>query len=153
MLSTIFTPGLRIRLSPIFFGALLVFAGSLPVLAGDEPLESAAADPTPSPEAIPEAQGPQPAGPQPGDMLLVATPEGATACQQEVTPLFAQDGGSQNQASLPDNWNPALCWRCSGACTSDDICMGMNAGDRCSNNGKTCVAFSGCALFNCCRCQ
>ena len=56
------------------------------------------------------------------------------------------------QVSLNDGWDPATCASCGHFCTSDDKCFGKLFGDRCNNAGGTCQAFSGCALFNCCRC-
>lgn len=47
--------------------------------------------------------------------------------------------------------DPATCGRCLH-CSSDNLCAGRLFGDPCNNNGGSCQAFDGCALYNCCRC-
>jgi hypothetical protein len=95
------------------------------------------------------AEEPQPAQNAP-------QPEAQPTIAQEVLEDAAAQISSCRTAPPPttdQGWNPATCGRCQGLCTSDDKCGGRLAGDICSNDGKTCVAFNGCALFNCCRCQ
>lgn len=49
-------------------------------------------------------------------------------------------------------WDPATCGRCGDFCSSDNACLGKLLNDPCNNTGGICQAFTGCALFNCCRC-
>ena len=48
--------------------------------------------------------------------------------------------------------DPATCGRCLH-CKSTTACAGRLLGDLCNNDGSTCQAFDGCALYNCCRCS
>ncbi len=77
-----------------------------------------------------------------------AEDEPAAACR----PLVAGAEGAVGQEVARGNWDPATCGGCGDFCSSDNACFGRLLGDRCSNSGGTCQAFTGCALFNCCRC-
>ena len=93
----------------------------------------------PAPTAVAPQQEAQPAVPM---EVLEDAVAGVSSCRTAPTSEPTEQG-----------WNPATCGRCFGLCTSDDKCAGRLLGDICSNDGKTCFAFSGCALVNCCRCQ
>lgn len=51
------------------------------------------------------------------------------------------------RSSLP------TCGTCQHFCSSEPSCQGKYLGDKCSNNGGTCQARTGCAIYNCCYCD
>lgn len=77
-----------------------------------------------------------------GELVAACVPLGTGP---EGVAGFGQEGAERN-------WDPATCGSCGSFCSSDNACFGRLLGDRCNNTGATCQAFTGCALFNCCRC-
>lgn len=88
-------------------------------------------------------QGPT-AGPEPPVFLAAEGP----SCQADAVTATLTDLGLQPVFRGHD---PATCGRCLH-CASTNVCAGRLIGDLCDNNGGTCQAFDGCALYNCCRC-
>jgi hypothetical protein len=82
--------------------------------------------------------------PAPPDLLSTEGP----ACQADPAAEALAVIGLQPVLKGHD---PATCGRCLN-CSSTNDCFGKLIGDICSNNGGTCQAFNGCALYNCCRC-
>ena len=71
-----------------------------------------------------------------GPMSQVATAPTTSCFEQLTRPVSTQ----------------ATCGTCFELCASDHFCQGKHAGDRCTNTGATCQIFSGCDVFDCCRC-
>ena len=117
--------------------ALSAFAAS-----GEEPVEIEGIT-GPGEVAEPDTETPQDVEVEVGSST---EGESASLCR----PLAA--GTPDGQEATRGNWDPATCGACGDFCSSDNACYGRLLGDRCNNNGGTCQAFTGCALFNCCRC-
>jgi hypothetical protein len=82
---------------------------------------------------------------------LSPVPDGSQCAAADTEELLVDPA---ELAPQPEgNWDPALCLACGDYCSSDNLCYGRLLGDRCNNSGGTCQAFSGCALYNCCRCR
>lgn len=89
----------------------------------------------------------------------VEEPSAQTAVPKADAPLCTavreqdQDAIATDQPTSEAGWDPATCGTCRGYCSSDNVCHGKLLGDKCDNvNNRTCQAFTGCALFNCCFC-
>jgi len=99
---------------------------------------------TPTPEAlatVSEAAAANEETPEAAESAVAATPAEEPPCQ-----------ALPSAGKVLDGWDPATCGSCGSFCSSDNACMGKLLGDPCGNNNQTCLARTGCALFNCCTC-